>query len=306
MNKFLRKTLSVATLLVLLAASVLRAQDKALVISIAENGVGDRLGAIEPLAAYLAEELNRPVKTTTAKDAVALMNQLESGEADIAYMNGFGYVLGTTKNLPLEVLVLPGNAQGQPNTYNSCLLAPRGRFASVAQAVEQASQTSLLFVNPTSTSGHLVPRLYLSSLGVKQAEISFAQVLFGQNHYLTLNKVRAGEADLAAMAYNIYQTELQKGNLKADELDVLWVSEGIPSEPVVVNKNLDSATKQAVRDAFLQMHQRSPVTWAHVQQNFSARQATNFVAGKDEHYDSIRNTSGKIEDLLFILNFYIN
>ena len=286
--------------------SIQAQEHKPLIFSIAANGAGNRLQAIEPIAEYLSKELNRPVNARVSNSAAELMDQLESGEIDIAYMNGFGYVLAKQKELNVEILALPGNDKGEPSTYNSCLLANNGAFKSMDEVLENAASVRLLFVNPTSTSGHLIPRLYLTREGIGQLETVFSSVDFGKNHYSTLEKLVANEADVAAMAYNVYQACVKDNKVAEGAVDVLWVSDGIPSEPIVVRNKLEDEVKAQISEALLNLHKKSPELWVHVQNNFSARQASQYVLGKDEFYDSVRNTSGKIEDLLFILNFYID
>ncbi|MBW3544226.1 MAG: phosphate/phosphite/phosphonate ABC transporter substrate-binding protein [Bacteroidetes bacterium] len=284
-----------------------QAKPEGLVIAIADNGTGKRIEAIEPVAAYLSKELNIPVRATVANNAVDLLEQIKDGSVDIAYINGFGYVLGVSDSIPLVPLVTPGNADGTPNTYNSCIISsPKQGISSMADLIATANQRSFLFVNPTSTSGHLIPRLYLTKMGLQQVEVDFRDVNFADNHYATIDRVLAGEVDAGAVAYNIIENRIAKGELKNSDVNVLWVSEGITQEPVVVNKSMEVRLQKKITQAMLKMHSKDPELWKHIQQNFSAREATRYVPAKDSYYNSIRNVSGRIEDLLFILNFYIN
>ena len=159
-----------------------------LVIAIADNGTGKRVDAIKPVADYLTQELKITVTATVAPNAVGLLQMLKDRTVDIAYINGFGYVLGISDSLPLVPLVTPGNADGTPNTYNSCIFsAPSSGIKSLADMVVRAQDYSFLFVNPTSTSGHLIPRLYLNKLGLKQVEGDFKHMEFADNHYNTIS-----------------------------------------------------------------------------------------------------------------------
>ena len=129
---------------------------------------GKRIEAIEPVATYLSKELKMPVEAAVAASATELLKMLKEGTVDIAYINGFGYVLGVSDSIPLVPLVSPGNADGSPNTYNSCIISsPSSGITSMADLVASAERRSFAFVNPTSTSGHLIPRLYLTKMGTK-------------------------------------------------------------------------------------------------------------------------------------------
>lgn len=278
-----------------------------LVLAITDNGAGTRIKAITPIAAYLSNALQMEVTTTTAKRAVDLLKLMENQEVDIAFINSFGYVLGMADTLPIAPLVLAGNADGSPGTYNSCIIsAPSKGITSMEQLTKNAHDVSFLFVNATSASGHLVPRLYLSKLGIPQAETAFKELSFAENHYATLEKIIAGEVDAGAVAYNILESKIASGEIRKEDVRILWVSEPITQTPAIINSKLDQDLKDKIEEAFLQLHEKDPALWKQVQVNFSARNSSNFVKAKDEYYNSIRNVSGNIEDLLFILNYYID
>jgi phosphonate transport system substrate-binding protein len=290
-----------------IATNKKKSRPSQLVIAIADNGTGRRIEAIEPVAAYLTKAIGIPVQAAVAGNALELLEKIKDGSVDIAYINGFGYVLGVSDSIPLQPLVSPGNMDGSPNTYNSCIISSQeSGIRSIADLVATAQQHDFMFVNPTSTSGHLIPRLYLSKMGLKQIETDFEAINFADNHYRAIDQVLSGEADAGAAAYNIIEARIANGEMKKGDVNVLWISEGITQEPVVVNRNMDKALQKKITQAMLKIHSRDPELWKHIQKNFSAKEATRYVPARDENYNSIRNVSGNIDDLLFLLNFYTN
>lgn len=288
------------------AISKLTKKPKRLVLAIADNGSGQRIEAIKPIAVYLSQKLQLEVVTATANRAADLLDQIKGGQVDIGFINSFGYVLGISDSLPITPLVIAGGKDGVPSTYNSCVISASSKgIKSMDEFLSNSKEKSFMFVSPTSTSGHLVPRMYLNKLGITQAESVFKELSFGGNHYSTLEKVLAGEVDAAAMAYNILQAKIEAGEVKEEEINILWISEPITQTPAIINSQLDPQLQQQIKQALLELHEKNPELWKHVQKNFSAHEATNFVEAKDEHYNSIRNISGSIEDLLFILNYYM-
>ncbi|WP_017732454.1 phosphate/phosphite/phosphonate ABC transporter substrate-binding protein [Nafulsella turpanensis] len=289
------------------ASTKLPAKLKKLVLTITDNGSGKRLEAIKPIAAYLSKELKLEVVTVSAKKSTTLLEQMKAGQADVGFINSFGYVLGVSDSLPITPLVITGGKDGVPSTYNSCIISAADKgIKNMDELLANAQYRSFMFVNPTSTSGHLVPRLFLIKQGIAQAETAFKDLSFSGDHYTSLQKVLAGEVDAGAMAYNILQAKIEAGEVNKNDLNILWVSEPITQTPVIMNSGLDKQLQKKIRKAFLQLHEKDPALWQHVQENFSAHDATNFVTAKDEHYNSIRNISGSIEDLLFILNYYLD
>jgi phosphonate transport system substrate-binding protein len=280
---------------------------KTLVLAISDNGSGSRLAAITPIAAYLSKELNMHVKADTVKRAKGIVEGIEKATIDIAYINNFGYIVAKQDNAPINLLVMTGKENGNPGSYNSCIISARSKnINSLEELVAGSKNFSFMFVDAASASGHLVPRLYLTKLGIPQAESRFKDILFGNNHDATILKIANGEADAGSVAYNILLQAINQGTINKNDINILWVSEPISQTPMIVSNKLSARLQANIQKAMLNMHKKDPALWEHVQKSFSARDASNYVIAKDEHYNSIREISGNIDDLIFILNYYMD
>jgi phosphonate transport system substrate-binding protein len=278
-----------------------------IVLSITDNGNNGRLSAIVPIASYLTKELNIEVRVQTVQKEKDMLDALKENAIDLAYINTFGYILAKQDSLPISLVAMPGSADGKPSVYNSCIISAKSKkITSLKDLVAGSKKHSFMFVNATSASGHLIPRLYFTKLGIPQAESSFKDIVFGGNHDAVIAKILSGEADAGAVAHNILLQQISQGKISKNDFNILWVSGPISQTPLVMNNKLEPELKAKISKAMLEMHVKDPALWKHVQKSFSAHDATNYIVAKDEHYNTVRDISGSIEDLLFILNFYLD
>lgn len=271
------------------------------------NGATDKVNSIIPICTYLSEKLGIEVKPVTPFTEIDIIEQLKNNEIQLAVMGPFGYVAGTTdENSNIEPFVVYGKDK-QPNSYNSCLITyPGSGINSIAEMREKASSLSLMFVNPNSTSGHIFPRLYLTKEGLPQLESSFKEIAFGGSHANTIGAVIQRKAAIGACAYTVLQQEISNNKIKAEDVKTLWVSDDIVIGPIVINKNVSPELKDKLRQALLSMHIDNPEAWKTIQSLSGgvARGATGFIESKDSDYDSVRKTTVKMEDLMFLLTYY--
>jgi phosphonate transport system substrate-binding protein len=278
-----------------------------LIISIEDNKSGERVKAIQPIAEYLSKELKIKIEARSLEKAVDVNEHLSKGTVHLGVLNTFGYVLATSENIPITPLVVPGRPDGSPSSYNSCIFSAKSKgISSMNQLIKGGSDYSFMFVNATSTSGHLVPRLYFSRHKIPQAEDVFKEILFGDNHYLTIEKVAAGEVDAGATAYNVLESFYNQGRVNPEDIEVLWKSDDITQSLIVASNTLSEKLQKRIQEALMQLHKKDPALWKHIQNNFSAHDATNYIVAKDSFYDGVRNISENMEDFLFILNFYLD
>lgn len=85
-------------------------------------------------------------------------------------------------------------------------------------------ELTIAFVDPASSSGHLVPRGYLESIGLNP-EKSFRQVVFAQNHPNTIMTAVSAKADVAAISRSALDRFVARGRISSDERAILWDSD---------------------------------------------------------------------------------
>ena len=75
----------------------------------------------------------------------------------------------------------------------------------------------------------------------------FSRVIFSGGHDASAIAVQNGKVDAAAIADAMLEIGFSRGMLKADEIEVIWISDPIPGAPVVYRRDLPESLKASIR-----------------------------------------------------------
>ena len=184
-------SLSLLTAFVLSVSSILLSScktNKPLILATYTYSTNDRIENMRPLSEALKVSLNRQVLLKSFPDVASFIEGIKSNEVDIALINTLGYLqlaLDNQHMIPVANLKIRENAL---DNYKTVLLTNQDTL-DVQNLNEYASLLSMMFVAEGSTSGNLVPRLFLSSIGISEPESQFLNASYGGNHTSTFEKL---------------------------------------------------------------------------------------------------------------------
>ena len=196
-----------------------------------------------PLAAHLAQRLGRPVELRTVDSWEGLAKSLANGETDLALMGPWGYVLAKQKGDAQAVAMLL--IQGR-NHYRAIVVARPG--LEVKRFPEDAKGLSMQMLDVGSTSGWLVPTHFMRSRGI-DPKAHFGRYAEGASAAAAQMATAGGQVDLATGWDTHRNTMIRNGQLKPDANRVVWESEPLPNEPVVVRRGFDPQLAQRLQTA---------------------------------------------------------
>jgi len=265
----------------------------------------DRIENMKSLSIELGNRLKRKVETKSYPDVESFITGIKSNEVDIALINTLGYLILSTDNehmLPIANMHIEKDAI---DNYKSVLLTSNDKIGDYSEIKDNADKITMMFVKEGSTSGNLVPRLFLSSIDIQSPESQFEEVKYGGNHTSTIEKLVRGEADLCAIGSNEYYKQIQSDSTLKRKARLLWVSDEIPLGPVLLNKALSLKEKEHISDLFLNLHSENIEAFDIIKAGWSeAKQADKFQLISDEYYDSFREVNGNRTDLNEILKMF--
>lgn len=265
----------------------------------------DRLTNLQPLARLLEEELDRSVQIKSYPDVALFISGIKSDEVDIALINTLGYLLLSLDNQNMEVATTLKVVKDAQDNYKTVLLTNVNDIESLDDLYESKADLAISFVAKGSTSGNLVPRLLLSSLGIKSPETQFQSMTYGGNHTSTFDQLVHGEIDVCAIGSNEYFKQMEANPLLSDSIRLLWISEEIPLGPVLVNRGLSKADSNKITGLLLQLHKTNDKVLQSIKAGWSeAKQAEKYYPITDSYYDDFRRVNGNNTDLSEILNLF--
>ena len=140
----------------------------------------------EPIAEWIAEITGKEVQFFEATDYTAVVQGLASGQIDIAQISGFTYYQAQSAGADIEPIGAQITKEGaEPGYFSVAVKNP----ASAASSLADFAGQPVCFVNPTSTSGNLVPTSQLKASGV---EVGDDLRVYGEEHDLTAALVAEG------------------------------------------------------------------------------------------------------------------
>ena len=265
----------------------------------------DRVENLKMLSQELENRLQRRVKTTSYPDVESFIAGIKSNKVDIAFINTLGYLILSSDNkhmLPVANMQIKEDAI---DNYKTVILTNNERINDYSELKEAAEMLTMMFVKEGSTSGNLVPRLFLSAINIPSPEEKFKEVKYGGNHTSTFEKLVNGEADLCAIGSNEYYKQIRTDSTLEDKVSVLWESDEIPLGPVLINKELSSEEKEIVSNLLLNLHIENPDAFEAIKSGWSeAKQADKFQLIADEYYNSFREVNGNRTHLNDILKMF--
>ncbi|TBU79781.1 phosphonate ABC transporter substrate-binding protein [Pseudomonas daroniae] len=230
----------------------------------------------------LQAKLGMPVKPFVATDYNGVIEALRSKKLDVAYLGPFSYVLAS-QVADVEAFAVAVTKKTGKSAYRSLIVA---RPDSGIQSLADLKGHTFAFVDPSSASGHLFPKAGIEQAGYQPDEL-FSRVIFSGSHDASILAVANRKVDAAAVADRILATATAQGQVKPDELRIVWSSSDIPESPMVWRKDLDPALKQKLAAALAEV---KDIPWG------DQGMLDGFQPTRDSAYDVVRDTA-KVLDL---------
>jgi phosphonate transport system substrate-binding protein len=253
--------------------------------------------AMTEVGAYFEKELGMPVSFNFATDYTAVIEAIRGKKAHIAYLSPFSYVLASQTHDITPIATLGEN--GRPSMYHSVIFTnPATHINSMADVKARSKSLTLCFADPASTSGHLIPRAYLVTLGINP-DSAFKQVIFAGSHPASILSVASGKIDVGCSTteYGIEKLE-RAGELKPGQIKVLWQSDPIVSSPLVARNDLNKAFVLKIQNLYLNMAKDAPhVFAAYIKLYHPKLNGLSYLPVQDSMYNGLRKIARGIKDL---------
>jgi phosphonate transport system substrate-binding protein len=280
-----------------------------------------------PIASYLSEWLGIPVEYTTGTSYNAVIEAARAGRVDCYQVGPFAYILGV-QEANAEALAINVSTSAEPAVFDPTL---QPYYYSVISTVKGSGVESLTdlqggsfaFVDPASTSGHLIPRATLIAAGMDPDDpATEMNIMFAGSHPTSGLAIANGRVDAGATTENTVRNMWRENTadicfwedgetgkersvedlqqLYADCPDGFMVpiaySDPIPSTPFAINKDMPESLKQAIKDALLATPQDAEFIEAtgrwYVDPNLDQNLGLPHL---DNMYDPLRDTAEALD-----------
>lgn len=185
------------------------------------------------LAEKLQNKLNIPVQIFVPKNYDGMISLLKNKKIDLAVLSAMTYVMAE-KEVPVKVLLKKTWSNG-PFYYSAIVV----NFDSKIKSIKDLKNKRIAFVDEKSTSGYLYPQIFLKKKSITNGY--FKSISFSGNHAASVQLLESNKVDaIAVFADDEKALHGAWGRFAANKkikVRVLWVSEPIPNDPIVVRQS---------------------------------------------------------------------
>lgn len=238
------------------------------------------------LLEYLEKETGYYFTSAYPASYIAVVEAFGSSKADIAMINTFSYLM-VNDLYGAEARLRIVRDQGE-TTYRGQIIT---RTDSGIDSLEDLNGKSFAFVDPSSTSGYILPKSMFDKKGIKLAETVFGmkhdnvvmmvyqkQVAAGATYYSPPDKV-TGQIYDARMRVEKQYPDVQK------KIKIIALTQNIPNDPFVFRKDMPEEMKNKIINALIKYVQTKKGRDAM----YEISDIRGLIITKDSDYDPLRD-----------------
>ena len=237
----------------------------------------------------LSKEIGMPVEFYAATDYAGIIEAQVAGRVDLAFYGPFSYVLAKARGAKIDVV---GSAVATPTAkpgYFSYGISKSSR--SDVTKLADFKGKKICFVDPSSTSGFLYPNAGLLSVGIDATKES---TVYAGGHDSAALSVNRGTCDVGFAYDTMVDSQLiEKGDLKAGELKVVWKSGEIAGSPMAIRLDMPKSLVDIVKNFVVKKANKTGFVAMGICKDEATCQVIEdkswgFVPYSDKEYDGVR------------------
>jgi phosphonate transport system substrate-binding protein len=189
------------------------------------------------------------IKAFFAPDYAGIIEGMRFNKVQVAWL-GNKSAMEAVDRANGEVFAQMVNADGTQGYYSHFVTHKDSPLASVEDVLKNAKSLSFGNGDPNSTSGFLVPGFYVFAKNKVDPKTAF-KVVRSANHETNALAAVNKQVDVAVTNSETMAKIKDRQPEKFADIKVIWTSPLIPLDPLVMHKGLPDATKQKVKNFFV-------------------------------------------------------
>ncbi len=208
----------------------------------------------EKVADYLSKTLDVEVAFVPVKSYAATVTAFRNDQIQLAWFGGLSGVRAR--------LLVPGSeaiAQGEedPNFLTYFIANASTGLKKADEFPKAIKGKTFTFGSKGSTSGRLMPELFIRQAFSQAPKDVFKRVGFSGNHSRTISLVQSGAYEVGAVNFKVWENETKAGKIDPAKVSVIWVTPPYPDYQWTIRADVDKVWgkgfKQRVTQALLNM-----------------------------------------------------
>lgn len=202
----------------------------------------------QPLLDDMAKKTGFKMTAFFAPDYAGVIEAMRFNKVQIAWF-GNKSAMEAVDRANGEVFAQQVNADGSKGYYSNLIVHKDSPVKNLDDVLKNGKSLTFGNGDPNSTSGFLVPGYYVFAQNKIDAKTHF-KLMRSANHETNALAVANKQVDVATNNSENLEKIAQRHPEKFKDIRVVWTSPLIPSDPMVMRKDLPEATKAKIKDFF--------------------------------------------------------
>ena len=212
-------------------------------------------------ADYLSGKLNVRVDYVSSVDYAAVVTAFGHGELQLAFFGGLTGVQARLRNPGADVIA---QREQDARFHSKFIVRSDLPVYSLEDLNERSAGLTFTFGSESSTSGHLMPRHFLSQAGIDADRDFQTMANYSGSHDLTWKLVENGSFDAGVLNEDVWDRAVREGRVDTGKVRVFYTTPQYFDYNWTVSGNLDDVygngftgrLQEALLDLNLQEHGR--------------------------------------------------
>jgi phosphonate transport system substrate-binding protein len=238
---------------------------------------------VQPMVDFLQESLGIPVKYIPVTDYGAAVQALVAGRIDFAWLGGFTYV--QSRNM---AEVSPLCMRDIDREFKSVFIANVG---SGVHKMDDLRGKKFAFGSKSSTSGHMMPRHFLSrEFKIDSARDFDGEPVFSGAHDATAKIVESGKVAAGTLNAEVWKRMVAAGKIDTARVKVIWTTPAYVDYVWTARNTVSEVLRNKFRAAFLALDPSNP----EHKKVLALQGAQKFVAASAGDFDAIEEVARSV------------
>ncbi|WHY88777.1 putative selenate ABC transporter substrate-binding protein [Neobacillus novalis] len=253
--------------------------------AIPDQNAADLDKGMTAVAKYLSEKTGLKVEFVPSVDYAALVTGFQRGEIHMAWFGGLTSV--QARNLVPEaesIVQRPRDAE-----FHSVFITQSSENFT---KLEDLKGKSFTFGSESSTSGHLMPRYYLTEAGIDPNTDFDGKPNFSGSHDTTYKLIESGAFKAGALNEAVWEAAVKEKKVDTNKVKVFYTTPAYFDYNWTVNSNVEDVfgkgTKKKVKEALLSITSEQ-------KEIADLFQTDRFVETKNDNYKKIEMVAKELK-----------
>lgn len=248
--------------------------------AIPDQNAADLNRSMEDFAKDLGEKTGFTVEFVPSVDYAALVTAFQRGEVHLAWFGGLTGV--QARNLVPEAEAIAQRPIDEK--FKSVFIAQK---EIEINNLEDLKGKSFTFGSESSTSGHLMPRYFMTEAGIAPDKDLDGKPNYSGSHDKTYKLVESGAFQTGALNISVWEAAVNEGKVDETKVKVFYTTPEYYDYNWTINK-LDEETKAKLKDAILSMT-------AEDNEVMELLQTDRFIETNNQNYEAIEKVAKQLK-----------